>query len=237
MAFLSSKSGTQPPVQELLPLERLPLPVTNLPGLNEAAIDALGRLRVSPDFLALHGERGSGKTHLLLWAAFANGGWAPYFDCAEDPKSWQGLASLADASVLFLDNVDAWAGQPRAEEQLFILYNYRKNNKLAWVVSSRTTPGQCPWTLPDWASRVAGATHYGLVRPGEEELTAILRQQAKNRGRCLPDTLLHHLLRQEERNLAKLVPLLDDFYDWLSRWHGSPSVRQWRRYCKERNGG
>ncbi|MEY2341315.1 hypothetical protein AB4090_04305 [Acidithiobacillus sp. IBUN Pt1247-S3] len=219
--------------QQLLPLQPRQLAgMTNLPGLHEEALAAIRLLRRGSAALCLYGEMGVGKTHLLLWAAFAGGAWAPYVDCrtAVDDK----VLDLSAAPFLCLDNIDAWAGNPGREEELFCLFNTRLEQGLPWLVSCVAPRPR--WLLADWDSRLTSFSSYRLERPQEKQLDQLILQISTQFGTPFAAPLRRHLLRWETRNMSALSSLIEEFQGWLWQRQVTPNVVQWRLFRQQTHG-
>ncbi|MDD3759575.1 MAG: chromosomal replication initiator DnaA [Acidithiobacillus sp.] len=220
--------------QQLLPLQPRQLAgMTNLPGLHEEALAAIRQLREASTALCLYGDTGVGKTHLLLWAAFADGSWAPYVDCRALPAAGDGVLDLCAAPFLCLDNIDAWAGSLAREEELFRLFNYRLDRGLPWLVSCIAPRPR--WLLADWESRLTALTSYYLKRPQDQQLDALLLQISTRFGPPFAEPLRRHMLRSETRNLSTLTRLVEAFQAWLWQRQATPSVAQWRIFREQTN--
>lgn len=221
--------------QQLLPLQaRQPSQLSNLPGLHEEVLAAVQKLRSGTGALCVYGEPGVGKTHLLLWAAFAHGQWAPYLDCRAMQSVDDSVLDLSDAPFLCLDNIDAWAGTRLREEQLFCLFNERMSKGLPWLVScAMPRPG---WLLADWDSRLSAFTSYRLERPHESQLDPLIHSISARFGPPFNDALRRHLLRWETRNLGELSQQIEEFQHWLWQRHAAPTVVQWRLFRQQAHG-
>jgi DnaA family protein len=225
---------TQHMGQQLLPLQPRHSPcVDNLPGLADELSLALRQLKSGTHPLCIFGEPGMGKTHWLLWAAFAEDAWAPYFDCRARETTPEMVLDCRAAPFLCLDNVDAWANREKEEETLFCLYNERQERGLPWLISCSHPPPQ--WRLPDWESRLAGFTQYRLEHPQDEQLRALIAAMALRFGTAFDSTFVSYLASRETRNLRQLTDLIEGFQYWLWQKKAAPSVQQWRLFHRDRN--
>lgn len=220
---------------------------------NEAALDAVRSLlqQPSPVFgLYLHGPAGVGKSHLLQGAAQAGTDWVPYLDCAEmgsgrGDEPGDGLASLllpdafaslVDAPLICLDNVDAWAGGQDYEKFLYSLYNARFQYGRPLLLAGREPPRHLLWLLPDWASRVMACLQMPLRLPDDGERLQILQAMALRRGLHMDEEVARYVLRHQTRDMGALDILLEklDALSWAQqRQLTIPFVRQ----CLETEAG
>jgi chromosomal replication initiation ATPase DnaA len=159
---------------------------------NEDAIIWLERSSVWPHRrLAIWGEEGCGKTHLLAdWAARTgartlHGTQLPEF--WEKPESAQGGLAIDDA-----DDV-------RAEATLLHLLNIAAEARLPVLLAARIPPARWRVQLPDLASRLRAITAVRIGAPDEALLRVVLTRLFLERGhrvaQSTQDWLLTHLPR------------------------------------------
>ncbi|WP_414039147.1 DnaA regulatory inactivator Hda [Acidithiobacillus sp. M4-SHS-6] len=195
---------------------------------NGAALDAVRSLLdlPSPIFgLYLHGPAGVGKSHLLQGAAQTGPGWVPYLDCAElrgglEPLSLpDAYATLVDAPLVCLDNVDTWAGGREHEMFLYGLYNERFQRGRPLLLAGREAPRQLPWILPDWSSRVMACLQMPLQLPDDAERLRILQAMALRRGLRMDQEVARYVLRHHTRDMGALDLLLEklDALSWAQQ--------------------
>ncbi|MDA8249733.1 MAG: chromosomal replication initiator DnaA, partial [Rhodospirillales bacterium] len=150
--------------QLALPFSHAPLYAVDFLQMpsNAAALAWLARPADWPQRrLALWGEGGCGKTHLLhLWAG------------REAAALLAGPAlprrEAAPAQPLAIDDADA-----APERALLHLLNAAAESGLAVLLAGRTPPARWPVALPDLASRLR-ATAAVEIRPAEDELLRAL---------------------------------------------------------------
>ncbi len=208
------------------------------PKPNAAALNAVRCLlaQPSPVFgLYLHGPGGVGKSHLLQGAAQSSAHWVPYVDCAEMVETFatlvlpESFASLVDAPLVCLDNVDAWAGRHDQEMFLYGLYNERSLHARPLLLAGRHAPRQLAWTLPDWASRVSACLQIPLQLPEDAERVLMLQSMAQRRGLRMDREVAQYVLRHQSRDMRVLESLLDmlDTRSWeQQRQLTIPFIRQ-----------
>jgi chromosomal replication initiation ATPase DnaA len=144
--------------------------------------------------LALWGDAGCGKTHLLhLWVERTG---ATFWRGAE-------LRAFPDlpSSGIALD--DAAATDERA---LFHLLNASAEADLPLLMASRSAPGRWPVQLPDLRSRLRAITAVEVGAPDDSLLRALLPRLLAQRLIRLPEPVLVWLLSR----LPRTVPLLNE---------------------------
>jgi chromosomal replication initiation ATPase DnaA len=155
--------------------DQLPLPFQHQPTYaaadfleapsNEAALTWLNRAEDWPDQrLALWGEPGCGKTHLLrLWAGRRGAALLAAADV-------HGLPVLPASGGVALDDADTITDEPA----LLHLLNAAREAGLPVLLAARTPPARWPVRLPDLASRVRAVTAVEIMPPEESLLRALL---------------------------------------------------------------
>jgi len=125
--------------------------------------EALAWLRRPADWpdgrLAIWGEEGCGKSHLLaVWAA--EQGARPI-----QAPALRGMPDLPGAERIAIDDADATGD----EEALLHLLNAAHENQVSVLMAARSPPSRWRLRLPDLASRVRAAAAVRIL-PAEEEL-------------------------------------------------------------------
>lgn len=180
-----------------------------VPGPNREAAAMVRELAAGRGerYLYLAGPVGAGKTHLLVAAARAAGGF--YFDPG-DPDLGSGVTQgLAAARLVCLDGVGAAAGRPEWEQALFRLFNELESAGTPLVAADRSPPGRLGLALPDLASRLASGPLLRLGGLSEPDLGQVLTARARARGLELPPQVAAYVVRRERRDAAHLLRLLD----------------------------
>ena len=158
-----------------------------LAWLSRAADWPVGRL-------ALWGEAGCGKTHLLhIWATSVGA------------TLWRGpdvrgLPKLPEHG-LALDDADAAA---KDETALLHLLNATAEAGLPVLLASRTPPARWPVRLPDLSSRLRAITAVQIGPAEDSLLRDLLPLLLADRLIVLPDPVLRWLLEHLPRTTAKL---------------------------------
>lgn len=142
--------------------------------------------------LALWGEPGCGKTHLLhIWAARGGAQVRPGADLS-------GLPDLPSTGVA-LDDAD------RAEERpLLHLLNAAGEAGQPILLAARTPPARWNVRLPDLASRLRAMTAVAIGQPDDALLRVLLARLAADRQLRLPEPVQEWLVRRLPRSAAAL---------------------------------
>ncbi|MGC4088214.1 MAG: DnaA regulatory inactivator Hda [Polyangiaceae bacterium] len=170
-------------------------------------------LHQDSSLLYLHGEPGSGRSHLLAALCaeaevlglsavlLPMGGMRE-----EDPALLQGLESQ---DLIALDDVDAVAGRPVWEEALFHLFNRARARGCRLVFAARQAPAPAGFHLPDLVSRLSLAPLWALELPDDAGREALLQAAASRRGLVLEPELRRYLVQRGPRGSGRLLALLE----------------------------
>jgi len=185
--------------------DQLPLPFEHQPAYaaadflaapsNEAALTWLERTDDWPEHrLALWGEPGCGKTHLLrLWAgrrgAALLGG--PHL---------RGLPELPPEGGVALDDAAAMA----EERALLHLLNAAREARRPVLLAARTPPARWTVLLPDLGSRLRAVTAVEIMPPEESLLRALLLRLLSDRQLGVRPEVQEWLLLRLPRSPAAL---------------------------------
>jgi chromosomal replication initiation ATPase DnaA len=144
--------------------------------------------------LALYGDEGCGKTHLLqLWAERHGA------RLLSGPQL-RGLPDLGSSAAIALDDADAAPD----EVALFHLLNTAAEMRRPLLLTGRAPPAHWPVRLPDLASRLRAMTAVAL-RPAEDPLLrALLARLLSDRQLVLNEALQEWLLMRLPRHPGAL---------------------------------
>lgn len=184
-------------------------------GRNAEAVAAVTRAAAHPGPpLFLHGEAGTGKSHLLQAACTAAGAagrsavYVPLADRVDGPPEL--LEGLENVGLVALDDAGCLAGRADWQEALFHLFNRLRDAGGQLMVAARARPDALAFTLPDLVSRL----RWGLVlrlRPLDDaDREEALRRRAARRGLELPAETARYLLARYPRDIRHLFALLDE---------------------------
>ena len=168
--------------------------------------------------LYIWGNRGSGKSHLLQGScdAISKLGIDVAYLPLELLKKWgpSTIDGVEHQSFIAIDGLEHIAGDPAWETALFHLYNKaQENEKTTLLVAATQSPLLLPFCLPDLRSRLAsGLVIYLKELPDILKMT-VLQEYAKQRGFILSKAVAHFLMNRCERNMHKLVQLLNQLDD------------------------
>jgi chromosomal replication initiation ATPase DnaA len=178
-----------PPMQRFAAADFLPAPC------NAAALTWLARTQEWPNRrLALWGEAGNGKTHLMhIWAERAGA-------VLLRGQSLHGLTELPICGGIALDNADATAD----EAALLHLLNAAYEAGLPLLMAGRTPPSRWETRLPDLASRLRAVSAVAIEAPDDELLRALLIRLVRDRQITVPEAVHEWLLRRLPRTPAAL---------------------------------
>ncbi len=171
---------------------------------NEAARTWLGRTEVWPEHrLALWGEAGRGKTHLLrIWAARTGA------ELVEGP-ALSGFPEVTSPSGVAVDDADR--SEPAA---LLHLLNTARELDRPVLLASQAPPARWPVTLRDLESRLRAITAVEVEAPDDELLRQLLLRWLAERqlvaDPTLHDRLLLRLPRRPDMLLAAVARLNED---------------------------
>ena len=161
---------------------------------NTAACAWLRRTDDWPDRrLAIWGEFGRGKTHLLhIWAARTGA------------VLWSGSALVAmpelPATGIALDDADAVTD----ETALLHLLNTAGEARLPILLASPAPPSRWPVRLPDLASRLRAITAVEIGPPEDTLLRTLLARLLAERQLRLPEAVQEWLVRRLPRSASAL---------------------------------
>jgi DnaA family protein len=178
-------------------------------GAALAAVEQAARDAAAPwPFLA--GPEGSGKTHLLIACCQAASRPAQYLPLATlGAGAEAALIALERFELLCIDDVQAIAGQPRAEIALFDAYNRGRDRGATIVFAADRPPSRLPILLPDLVSRLSACTQFALKPLEEAQRRDVLKARATARGFELDEAVLDFLFRRHARDLGAMLALLD----------------------------
>ncbi len=162
------------------------LPEAFLPGdANEEALAWLARPDAWPGGrLAIFGEAGTGKTHLLhLFAARQRGVLLP-------AEALRPFGTLPDAPALAIDDADTVPDPTRLLHAL----NSAAERGMLVLLSGRSAPSHWGVSLPDLASRLRAITAVGVRPPEDGLLRALLAQALAERQLVVPERVQAYLL-------------------------------------------
>ncbi len=167
----------------------------------------------SNDVIWLFGAPGRGKSHLLQAAcrsAGLAGRRAMYIPLgSEERVGPDALIGLEDIDLLALDELDSVAGHPIWEGRLFSILESFHACSAGLLLAARNPPAAVGFSLPDLASRAAGAIVYRLNPLSEHGQLLALMTHARFRGLELDEATARYMLSRVEREMTGLCQWLD----------------------------
>lgn len=150
--------------------------------------------------MVVAGPAGAGRTHLAaIWAAERG---VPLMRGA-------GFIRPDPAPAYALDDADAVAGDPVAEEALFHLLNRIDADAAPLLMTARDVPGTWGITLPDLDSRLRACPVTRMQRPDDDLLTMALVKLCDDRQLALDDHVLRFVVARMDRSLAAAAQIVD----------------------------
>ena len=197
--------------------QQIPLDLVSRPALGreDFLIGACNQSAVSwidswPDWpapvLILCGPAASGKTHLAaVWRERAG---------AENIRPEMLLSRSAEqiaavSSGLIFDGIDLWLGDIEAETTLFHLYNIFKEEGRTLLITTRMSPSEADFAIPDLASRLRAAPAAEIRPPDDAVLAAVLIKLFHDRQIAVNDDLIKYILPRMERSFAAAHELVE----------------------------
>jgi chromosomal replication initiation ATPase DnaA len=139
--------------------------------------------------LAVHGEAGTGKTHLLRYFAGRQGA------AVMAAGGLRRFAPPPEAPALGIDDAD----QVRDPEALLHVLNAAAERGSPVLLTARTPPAQWPFALPDLVSRLRAMPSVGLLPPDDGLLRAMLARLLAERQIAVPERVQAFLLARLPR--------------------------------------
>lgn len=173
--------------------------------LSPANMQAFNYINQWPDWdhgiysklLLLHGERGSGKTHLAhIWQKLSD---AIIFD---DISS---LHNYPSDKALILEDIEE-----KDEKLLLHLINFCFENQQFLMLTSRFVPRELNFTLPDLRSRILSIPEVTIYAPEVELLKAVLLKHLHDRQLKIHPTTLEYIIMRLDRSFSKLIKFIED---------------------------
>ncbi len=176
-------------------------PAAFLPGASNAAVLAWLDAPWPGERLALWGEPGCGKTHLLhVWAARSGA-------ALLSGPALTGLVALPPSGGLAVDRADAAPEQP-----LLHLMNAAAEAGLPVLLAARNPPARWQTRLPDLASRLRAVTSVEVAMPDDAMLRVLFASLLAARQLTVPEPVQDWLrlrLPREPASLRQAAALLD----------------------------
>lgn len=172
--------------------------------LTPANADALAAVDAVADWpsgrMLVAGPAGSGRTHLAsIWAA----------DRGVRLLRGADFKRPETAAAYALDDADAVAGDPLAEEALFHLLNRADADGAPLLMTARDVPGTWGIALPDLDSRLRACPVVRMHRPDDALLAMALVKLCDDRQLALDEPVLRYLVARMDRSLAAAAMIVE----------------------------
>jgi chromosomal replication initiation ATPase DnaA len=186
-----------------MPPQQIPLDLEYRPALDMADFviapgnrEAVAWIDRWPDWpshaLAIHGPKGSGKTHLAhVWQARSGAVFLPHAPAEDVPQA------------VVLDEPQGWP-----EAAVLHLYNRLREAGGHLLIVSAIPPARWPVALPDLASRLAGMPAVALAAPDDDLLVAVMAKQFADRGLEVNEDVLRYVASRVERSFAAAADIV-----------------------------
>jgi chromosomal replication initiation ATPase DnaA len=183
--------------------QQLPLDLAYRPALGMADFviapgnrDATAWIDRWPDWpshaLAIHGPKGSGKTHLAhVWQARSDAVFLDHAPVSDVPQA------------VVLDEPLNWP-----EAALLHLYNRLREEGGHVLIVSEAPPARWPVALPDLASRLASIPAVALAAPDDDLLVAVMAKQFSDRGLEVNEDVLRYVASRVERSFVAAADIV-----------------------------
>lgn len=161
----------------------------------------------------VHGESGSGKTHLLHSAAHLSRILGEksviYCDCRSASMTPAVLLGCIDFACFLLDNIDAWSNSEEGEKALFSIVEQAKTRQLRLVITAQQSPKNSQFELADLVSRLSSGVVFQLNPLTDAGKFKVLQQNLEARNLTVDSKVLDYLLTHFSRDNHSLFAALD----------------------------
>lgn len=157
----------------------------------------------------LMAQHGHGKSHLLQ-ACLQRSSHTVSFCCTKLPTLQPDLLTNLEHHNLYIDNIDHLAGKKPWEQALFKLFSLNPN--LNFLATTSIPLQQCPFALPELASRLQSFCTLSIPPLNEEQQSKAIQLRAQKRGLPLhSDTIrwLQKNLPRDNHTLFQALHLID----------------------------
>ena len=167
---------------------------------------------IEQSVLYIYGPSGSGKSHLLFAAmrlAKQDGVQTSYISLSDEHVSVDMLGILDVSNLVFIDSIDAWAGDQDKERALFTLFEQIKHSGGRLVLASPQPPESSGFDIRDLISRLMSGLIYGLHPLTEEQQLDAIKMRANQRGLLISEETVKFLLKHSSRDNRELFTVLE----------------------------
>jgi len=149
--------------------------------------------------LLLHGELGSGKTHLAhIWKDLAKAKILSTADCYN-------LHLFTSNKSLILEDIS------KIDEELLLhLFNFAHENQQYLLLTSDLPPTQLSFNIADLRSRILAMPAIAINAPDQELLKAVLLKHLSDRQLKIHPAALDYITLRVDRSFSKLIQFIDE---------------------------
>ncbi len=181
---------------------------------NTAVVAAVRHWATDPAaaHVLIHGETGTGKSHLLRAAcdaAVAADAQTRFLALDMPALAPWVLEGLEQCDAVVLDAVQVIAGRRDWELGLFNLYNALGEHGGRLLLAARAPAPALGLALPDLVSRLSACATYALQPLDDAGRARLLEREAASRGLALDAATLRYILTHSPRDTASLLALVD----------------------------
>ena len=176
--------------------------------------DATPERGLSNCLTLIQGATGTGKTHVLLAVnqlAQSRQLTHQYLDMKVLIKMpTEILNNFENFDVLCIDNVDAVAGDPQWQVQIFDIINqFLEADGRALLMSSSLRPQSSGFTLPDLVSRLIWGTVFSLKELSETDKIKAIQSHMEARGLKVQHDAVAYLMKRTARDMHMLMHIVE----------------------------
>lgn len=156
--------------------------------------------------LIIHGEAGSGKSHLAsIWAEAS--GAEVISELAPSFAGMGGVDMLDAGKSYVLDGVGAGDAWP--DEAVFLCLEKFAGSAGSLLILAEAPPAAAAWRRADVVSRFSAMTTAPIAAPDDAVLVAVLQKLADDRGMSVDEGVVGYLIKRMERRFAAAATMVD----------------------------
>lgn len=161
-----------------------------------------------PQTIFFSGQKGSGKTHLLL-ALCREHPDSIYFPMSEmDGIGWELFEGIAERTLVCLDDIQYLTSSAERQTMLFSLINEMKDRGHSLVCSASGRVAELNISLKDLVSRLMAFANYSLDMPDDFDKRGYIRKEMHRRGLSISGDSIDWIMTRTSRDLPDLLDLI-----------------------------
>lgn len=147
----------------------------------------------------LHGEPGSGKTHLTyIWKNLSDAKILTIEEC-------NNLELFLEKNALIFEDIESIDA-----ELLLHLINFAYENNQYLLLTSKLSPSQLSFSLADLQSRILSIPEISIKSPDQSLLKAVLLKYLSDRQLKISPISLEYVILRIDRSFSKLKQFIDE---------------------------